>query len=261
MKLFNTTLLSATLIAATLASCTKPKDGAMGPMGATGPNGPALNGTLEGYVDLFDQYGNLISNASSVYVTVPGKTGTDSTSAAGIFTKALTTGTYEVDFTKTGYGAMKIPSLNFVGGGTQYINAHIQLTQPASFSLLSATSGTVIAQGLSAVSVTVTPSSTDTKARKVICFFSSNNAVSYTPGNYMGAVTINIPANATSGTGNISTAIAYEGGVSSGSAIYISAYPISVNNNASTYGDIVTGKTIYNNINTASSVTTNTIVP
>jgi len=244
-----------------IAGCKKPKDGATGPAGATGPNGPSLSGTLEGYVDLFDQYGSLMSNASGVYITIAGKTGTDSTSAGGMFTKSLSTGTYELDLAKTGYGSLKVPSLNFVGGGTQYIAGHLQLTQPASFSLSTATSATVTVGGASAVSVTVTPSSTDTKARKVICFLSTSSSVSYAPSSYVGTVLINIPANATTGSGNITTAVANSIGITTGTTMYVAAYPISVSNGASTYGDIATGKTVYNNINPLSSATTNIVFP
>src|SRR5207237_8654310 len=117
-------------------------------------------------------------------------------SSSGMFTKNnLRTGTYELDFAKTGYGSTKVNSLNFVGGGTQYIQAHIQMTQAASFSLTIVTSATATVQGASAVSLTVTPTGTDTKARKVICFFSTSSTVSSVPGNYMGSSAITIPAN------------------------------------------------------------------
>jgi hypothetical protein len=254
------TILAAAIIAIALTGCKKPADGATGPAGATGPN---LSGTLEGYVDLFDAYGDLTANAASVYVTCPTKSGTDSTASNGMFTKSLSTGTYEIDFAKTGYGAIKIPSLNFVGGGTQYINGHIQMTQAPTYSLSTIATGTATSAGLTAISVTVTPSGVDTKNRKVICFLGTSGSVSYLPGNYTGTAIINIPANATTGVGSISVATANAAGVASGNVntIYIAAYPIAVNNAASTYGDPATGKTIYNNINTASSVTTSTLVP
>ncbi len=258
-KKIYTTILASAILALAFTSCTK--TGATGPAGATGGTGPNLSGTLQGYVDLFDEYGDLQTSANGVYVTIPGKTGTDSTSTSGIFTKSLSTGTYELDLAKIGYGAMKVPSLNFVGGGTQYINAHIQLTKAPTYALISIASGTVVAQGLTAVSVTVTPSSTDTKNRKVILFIGTSASVSYMPGNYTGTATINIPANSVTGVGSISTALIYGAGIPTGSTVYIAAYPISVNAGASTYGDIITGKTIYNNINTASSATTTAVAP
>lgn len=261
MKKIQETILSVTVIAILLTGCSKPKDGAAGTNGVAGSPGPLLSGSLKGYVDLFDAYGDLAANASNVYITIPVIAGTDSTSTNGMFTKTLTTGTYELDYSKSGYGAMKIISLNFVGGGTQYISNHIQMTQAPIYSLSAITSATAMAQGQGVVTVTVTPSATDTKARKVVCFIGTSSSVSYLPGNYSGVVTINIPANSAIGFGSISTTIAYEAGIPSGNSIYIAAYPIAVNNTASIYSDVATGKTIYNNINSSSSVTTNVMVP
>ena len=259
MKKSQITILSVAAMVILFTGCSKPKDGAPGAAGASGAQGPILSGNIKGYVDLFDSYGDLATNASNVYVSVPGISAVDSTSTNGMYTKNLTTGTYELDFTKSGYGAVKIISLNFVGGGTQYIANHIQMTQAPVYSLSAINSATVAGQN--AITLTVTPSSADTKARKVICFIGTNSSVSYLPTNYTGFVIVNIPANATSGTGSISTTIAYEAGIPSGSSVYIAAYPIAVNNNASIYSDVSTGKTIYNNINFSSSVTTNVIVP
>jgi hypothetical protein len=261
MKKSQITILSVAAVVVLFTGCSKPKDGATGAGGATGAQGPLLSGNVKGYVDLFDAYGDLAANASNVYVTVPGISVVDSTSTNGMFTKNLTTGTYELDYTKSGYGTAKIISLNFVGGGTQYITNHIQMTQPPVYSLSAINSSTATVAGQIAVTLTVTPSIADTKARKVICFIGTNSSVSYLPTNYTGFVIVNIPANATSGVGSISTTIAYESGIPSGSSAYIAAYPIAVNNTASIYSDISTGKTIYNNINFSSSVTTNVIVP
>ncbi len=256
------TILAAAVLVATFTSCTK--TGTQGPAGANGSSGPSLTGTLEAYVDLFDQYGDLVSPASGVYVTCPTKTGTDSTAASGMFTKSLTTGTYELDFAKTGYAAMKVPSINFVGGGTQYVTAHIQMTQVPSYtvSAIAAAIGTSTVNP--AVSVTVTPSATDSKPRKIICFFGSSNTVSNTPGNYLGYQVVTVAASATSASVNLATTgTLYPLGAESGSTIYVIAYPIAYNTSASTYADMASGKTVFNNINIAgtSTVSSGVVVP
>jgi hypothetical protein len=260
MKKITLTILAAAAFAALSSSCKKGDTGPSGATGATGPAGPTLSGTLEGYVDLFDQYGDLVSNAVGVSVTIPGKTGADSTNSGGMFTKSLTTGTYELDFAKSGYGSTKVVSLNFVGGGTQYIQNHVQLTQIPTFSL----SGLTAAVGTStvnpAVTVTITPGSTDTKVRKAICFFGNSASVSYMPGSYLNYQVINIPANVSSATANIlASQTLYESGATSGSTLYLVAYPIAFNSSASAYADPVTGKTIFNNILTTSATPTQTV--
>ena len=260
MKKITKTILSATIIVVALTSCTK--TGAKGPAGSNGATGPSLSGTLDGYVDLFDQYGDLMSPANGVQITIPGKTGTDTTINSGIFQiPNLTTGTYEVDLAKTGYGSIKVNSLNFVGGGTQYVAAHIQLTQPPNFTLSGFTVGTSTVALNPGVTFTVTPSSSNTKGRKVIIFFGNASTVSNVPGNYLGYQIVNIPATATAIITTIgASATLYGAGAVTGSTIYLVAYPISDNSSASTYADIATGKTVFNNLLTTSSVATQTIV-
>jgi hypothetical protein len=269
MKTFKKTFLIAAVVITALTGCKKPTNGVNGTNGAAGP---ALSGTLEGYVDLFDQYGDLMTPATGVYVTCPTKSGIDSTNAPGVFTKNLSTGTYELDFAKTGYGATKISSLNFTGGGTQYIQGHIQLTQAPTYSLLTTTGLTVGTTTLPAnngnagpaLTVTVSTAATDVKNRKAIVFFNTSATVSSTAGNYLGFQVVNIPVlttGSTSGTANIPVSSSlYENGVASGSTLYLIAYPISFNSNASAYSDVTTGKTIFNNINTSGATSVQSII-
>jgi hypothetical protein len=264
MKKIHKTLLASAILALAFTSCTKTgPTGPAGATGATGSTGPNLSGTLEGYVDLFDQYGDLMTPATGVHITIPTLTSVhDSTTSSGMFQiPNLTTGTYELDFNKTGYGTTKVNSLNFTGGGTQYVQAHVQLTQVPSFTLTSIAVGTSTVATNPAITVTVTPGSSDTKARKAIVFFSNASTVSYTPGNYSGFQVVNIPATSTVVTTNIgASATLYPAGATSGSTLYLIAYPISYNSGASTYADIATGKTVFNNLLTTSPVATQTVV-
>lgn len=253
MNFYRKTILLAAFVIA-ISGCKKSSNTA-GPAGATGPAGPSLSGTLEGYVDLFDEYGTLMSPLDGVHITVAGKTHVDSTNAAGKYSINLSTGTYEIDLSKTGFGAMVIPSVNFVGGGVQYVNTHIPLTQPASYSLSSISSTTVTG---GSVTFTVTPLNTDTKNRRVACFYGTNSAVSNDPATYAGVFFINISAGSTNGIGTLTANNVNAVGIGSGSGtlVYVAAYPISVNTNASVYSDIATGRNIYNNLNTSSVATT-----
>ncbi len=249
-----------------MMSCSKSgPTGATGPSGGNGPAGPALTGTVTGYVDLYDQYGDLLSPGNGVKITIPTMASVnDTTIVDGMYTiPGLSTGVYEIDFSKTNYGSTKINSFGFTGGGTQYIAAHMQMTQPPIFTLattsaLTATSNTVSSQ----VAMAVTMAATDTKMRKVAVFYSNAATVSSTPGNYMGWSAITIPANTTTANMNLSSsATFYPSGLSSGTTAYFIVYPISYNTGASTYPDPATGKTVFNNLNTASSFTATAVIP
>src|SRR5947207_12035210 len=101
----------------TLSSCKK-ETGAQGPVGPVGPAGPYLKGTLIGYVNLFDVYGNLQDNAGGVQVSMEGLARTAVTDSTGRFElDSVVTGTYNLDFSISGYGSQKIISLEFTGGG------------------------------------------------------------------------------------------------------------------------------------------------
>src|ERR1017187_6563834 len=161
--------VSAVVILAMLLATSCTKTGATGPAGAaggTGSTGPALTGTVVGYVDLFDQYGELLpaSAAGEVYLTSPNLAANwkDSTyvssGGANTYSTTLTTGTYQFNVTtKTGgFGNLLINSMNFVGGGTQYNTAHIQLAQVPTFSVTGLSVGTSTSEINPAVTTTVT---------------------------------------------------------------------------------------------------------
>jgi hypothetical protein len=247
-------LLAFAAFSALFVSCSK--TGPTGPAGASGPAGPNLTGNLEGYVELYDQYGVLVSPANGVSVTVPGRSSTDTTSATGMYTiHNLSTGTYELDFAKTGYGNAKVVSLNFVGGGTQYIQNHTAMAQPPSFTLSNVTLTVVGSQ----VTCSVTAASTDTKARKAILFLSNAPGVSSDPATYLGYTTVNIAANSANGAGTISNGTLNGAGIVSGNTLYVAAYPISGNTSASVYADIATGRQVFNNISGTALTATVTV--
>lgn len=241
-------------VVSTFISCKK--DGAQGPQGAQGASGPSLSGSLVGYMDLYDSYGYM-QKSDSVAISVVGKSNTAISDSTGRFTIAnLTTGTYEVDFNRTNYQPTKLPSVNFVGGGTQYFGAKIQMTKAPTFSLSAASISTTTIS----VTYTISASATDTKPRKIIVFCGTHSSVSSSPLNYLTTTINNIAMGNISCTGTIPLNTIYDLGFVSGQTAYFIAYPISVASNASTYLDVSTGKTIYNNINVSGATPTFSIL-
>ena len=266
--------VSAILLA---TSCTK--TGATGPTGAAGSNGangatgPALTGTVVGYVDLFDQYGELLpaSSAGEVYLTSPSLISwKDSTyissGGANTYSTTLKTGTYQLNITTKmgGFGNYIINSLNFIGGGTQYNTAHLPLTQVPTFSVTGLSVGTSTSTTNPAVTTTVTVAGGDiAKSRRAIIFFGSSSTVSSTPGNYLGYITVPISPNSYTVSANISCASTlFPAGADSSMTIYLTAYPISYNIAASSYADVSTGKTVFNNLGVSTiSAASSIVVP
>src|SRR5579871_1994205 len=108
--------LSLSVIILISVSCTK-----QGPAGPAGPAGPSLTGAISGFVTLYDQYGEVMSNDSGVIVTVVGKNISAATNASGRYIlTGLSTGSYDITYTKAGYGPTESISVNFVGGDTFY---------------------------------------------------------------------------------------------------------------------------------------------
>lgn len=239
MKKISLIILIATQI---LISCKKKE----GPQGPQGPAGPSLSGTLIGYVDVYDSYGNL-KKSDSVNVSITGKGISVLTDTLGKFTiNNLNTGVYELVISKPTYQNTKIPSLNFVGNGTQYITNRIGITQAPAFTL----SNLGFSNTFGTITYTITASTSDTKARKAIMFLSKNPSVSNLPSTYIGSIIANITAGSTNAIGTISSTQLSQMGFNSGDMVYAIAYPISNASNASVYFDTNTGKLFYNNINT-----------
>lgn len=108
--------------------------GATGATGATGPAGPSgqnLTGTMYGFVNAFDEYGNP-SAKNGITITLDGVTpaATATTNADGRYEFAsLRNGTYNLSFSRTGLGAVRRIGVGHVGGdqptflGTNSISA------------------------------------------------------------------------------------------------------------------------------------------
>lgn len=241
------TLSALLAILMALTACKKKE----GPQGPQGPAGPSLSGNLVGYVDVYDSYGTLLKS-DSVIVSVTGHSNSAMTDTSGKFVISnLSTGVYEINFSRTNFQSTKIPSLNFVGGGTQYITNRISITQAPAFTLSSLGFSNVFGT----ISYTVTASNSDPKTRKSIIFFSKNPNVSNLPSTYIGNMIANIGANSSTSIGTISSSNLSQMGINSGEVVYAIAYPISNANNASVYFDTNTGRAFYNNLNLSGATT------
>ena len=79
-----------------------------------------LSGNMIGYVSLHDVNGFIVQEDTGILVSVAGKvyTTTTNTNSAGEWEiSGLTSGTYDISVTKSGYGTRKVLDFQFVGGG------------------------------------------------------------------------------------------------------------------------------------------------
>lgn len=79
---------------------------------------PGLDGSLVGYVYTFDEFANRLASHSDVEVTAHGlKKCTTYTDQKGRFEfSKLPAGTYELEFSKKGFGTLKQPGIKHLGG-------------------------------------------------------------------------------------------------------------------------------------------------
>lgn len=125
--------------------------GCKGADGPTGPPGPKLTGRLIGFISLVDVDGVTQADLSGVTVSITGTSISATSDASGKFIlDGVETGTYEIVYSKTGYGTYKKQGFSFASGGTSSISL-VKLGQIPNYTVTSIT-GTTSA----AVSITVT---------------------------------------------------------------------------------------------------------
>lgn len=229
-----------------------------GPAGAQGPAGPVLTGNLFGFVDLLDQYGNkIITGNDNILVTLDGTSKTNLTDANGKYHfDSLTTGVYNLTFSKTGFGNTRLLTQQFVGGGD--VDRDIKMSIVPNFSVYVLTAVVDTAN----VTLTGTLSSSDTRIRTAALFLGATSAVSSNPANYLLSYTKQTNnANLNGFTVKIPLADLGNAGFVSGSTLYFSAYGAAAGYaSSSAYEDLNTGRSYFNALSAGAS-TTSIVLP
>ena len=232
-----------------------------------GPAGPALSGTIQGFVYLHDEYGAPLVADSDMTVTLVPTASTITTGPSGYYDfLSIPTGVYSLRFNETAFGTYFIPNIQFLGGGTVEIpganlgKASLGVITNLAFTA-NAAGDTIIATG----NITAPPAGI---ARYVRLFFDAQASVVGTnPASWTVTLPASGPPYAVTGstfaivitgidlrtlqhafsTGATVNAIGY------GESYYENSYPDTINN---------TGKPIFPNLcAVASNVTTFPMVP
>jgi hypothetical protein len=233
-----------------LFSCKK--EGAVGP---AGPSGPVLTGNVSGFVVLDDQFGNkTYVNVANSKVVINGRTDTTLTDSLGKFTlNNLSTGTYSLNITRTGFGSM-IKNFSFTGGG----NTLLSDTRLAAIPNFSVSSVTATSTGTT-VTVTGNISSGNSFNTQVVVFVGKTTSTSANPSTYLLSSVVTVSSTGTSFTAKFTTDQLYSAGITTGLTAYIAAYGISNTQSASSYEDLTTGQTVYTAINPGNATTSITV--
>jgi hypothetical protein len=228
-----------------IASCAKE-----GPNGPTGPAGPSFTGSISGHVGLYDQYGSeilinlayariLLTSLSSGDPYIPDTAIYSDANGLYAYNSIVTTGSYSISVTDSGYGSTAINSFQFISGT---LNKDIKLSAIPVFSIdtLIATEDSAAAYDSLVIGVPA-----DTRVRNCIVFVNSSSTVANTIGSYLLAYVKAIPPNTTSVNLLIPAQDLYNAGIKTGSAVYYAAYSYVVND-ASVYEDYTSGRKVYN---------------
>ena len=252
-------------------ACTK--TGATGPAGptgasgATGSTGPNLSGNLVGFVSLYDAAGAKILTSSSLKgdsVTLTNnatnavmKVATDSTGKY-MFSN-ITTGNYNLSYSKTGFGTLLASDVQFTGGGNLFRNAalsQIPAITVTTFAAKDSTTNPTIRAGDTivksekyiALSGTI-PATTG--GSEIIIYVSNPGGISASNSltNFSNYYTIAVKPGATTYSLLVPTSDLYDLNFTSGNTAYFEAYVIGASTGSSSYVDLSTGKTVFTAIN------------
>jgi hypothetical protein len=235
-------LIAGFALAVIFTSCEK--------TGPTGPAGPLLTGTLDGFISHYTPSG------SKMTTFLGGDTiSIDSTSlwtvsnGAGYYSfTGIKTGIYSLTVRHLGYGLLHIYNTQFIGGGSVYHNASLSQIPVDNISIFSVMDTTMTAYGTSGnyirgkFTVPVEPYS-----QSVIVFVGipGDTTVNSLPANEISSYVITFSPYQTDQTKNIPMPDFYAIGYNTTNPVYFAAYIIGASTGSSSYADLVTGKTIY----------------
>ena len=217
--------------------------------------------SIVGFLTLYDQYGSKqLTNMEGIEVSVEGSSTKVYTDSAGRYEiNGLTTGNYNIDFNDTSnvYGEDKILALQVV---SDTVYRDVKLSQVPSFSLNSCSAVDTSIQSVDYIKVVVNASSSDTYTRSVVVFVGTSSNVTSNPSTYLLLYPKSLTGGNTSCNVTIPLADLYGAGFTSGSTLYVAAYPAAINySSSSSYEDFNTGRTVYNAIGSTAVTTTITV--
>jgi hypothetical protein len=234
------------VLVTTLLNC-KGKKGDPGPSGSAGP---VSSGSINGIVTLTSSNGTQLLDMSGVTVKT-NKGDSVITNTAGVWSLNEVTGIYTITFTKPGFGTNTVAGYNFAGGGNSYIT-NVSLSQIPSYSA-TMTLDTIAGNSSTTkdlkmnVNLAITGATGQAQDMEFFVYYSTNSGVSSS--NYMGMISIVVPAAQTSFKGSISGVDFLNAGIQPGQIANVIVYSSSASAALSSkYVNESTGKIIYTSL-------------
>ena len=230
----------------------------------TSPEKLRLQGTLSGVVYLRDEMGHLLPSQAGTEVSLEeiGRKATTDDSGRWSFS-GLYTGTYTVAFSKPGFGPLRFPGYQFVGGGETYFPAQC-LTQIASLHISNLEIDTSPSnfQGVR-VRFCVCNGSMEEDGRYVVFFLGNDSTVSSDPVQHAAWTARRIRDTSNSEIEWLIRWTSFRPTMPypSGTTVYMVAYGAPNLYQGSTYQDPLTGKTVFPALNPTPSNVVNFEVP
>jgi hypothetical protein len=223
--------------------------------GTTGPTGPSLTGSMTGFVTLFQSDGSGATDKSGVTVSIQGTSLSTATDSNGKWTiSGLSTGTYTLMETKSGYGMSEQQGLQFVGGDVPDYIGKITMAQSPNFSVAIDPINTFADSNALHISFSQSDAPIGQEVYVLIAVGTGTNVSAADPTKYLYSAIYLI---GTAGVSNISEFTLQTAGLANGMVAYVVAYPLSYFNGGSEYSsylDHATGRTAYTSLGAASQV-------
>lgn len=207
---------------------------------------PVQTGKITGQLKLADELGNELGDAGGMIISSGGNFGISA--ADGKYTISnLTTGTYDLTYTKAGFGTYKRFNTGVIAGSVATVLNGIDiLGQKSTTEITNLFVGFNNIDSTYNIGCSIAPVPDTINPRAFRLFFAKTNSVSSQ--NYIYA-----PSNtwlSTTASGQITgypRSLLYNNGFSAGENVYIIAYGESMNTNV--YTDPVTNKKVFPNVN------------
>jgi len=223
------------------------------------PQTLALSGDIVGYSTLYDLNENPIANDTGITVSVEGENHTTTTDSMGQWDLAgLTTGIYNIDISKPGFGMRKILDFQFVGGG-QANAGTVPLFQIPTYSVTKLSDTILLENNLVLSGTFSNPTPTNLVTAFAYVFFDTVSSVSSDPKNYLYALGPFSSPSDTTFSQNLPLSYLQKSGFQSGQTVYMVAYASS--SNPVGYTDFASGNQVLTGLNPAASNVVSFIMP
>ncbi|GAB2949062.1 hypothetical protein GCM10027048_12540 [Hymenobacter coalescens] len=235
---------SVVLVGALLGGCA-------GKEGDPGPAGPSLTGSMVGFVNPTDENG-VVQNRAGVTVTLdnttPARTATSDVDGRFEFT-ALPTGTYNLTYTRQGYGSMRRVGVGHVGGDQPTFLGTTSVTQPSSVRVTNLSFGFPTPTAIP-VNLTLTNTNPANATYRVMFFAGTTANVTAATGTLITTFIFN---SAGQQNASLNKTAFTSAGFPVGSPVYVVAYASPAIN--PTYVDPQNGRVVYTGLSTSPSNT------